>query len=117
MAGEVIHEDGAFRAEVRGPAAVMDEQRGRIFAHGCDADLGDSRCGIDLTDGAYRGAGTVVAALDRRRFTVSGLDAFANRWFERGRLTWTGGGNAGRAAEVRVHAVGVVTTIELWQPA
>jgi uncharacterized phage protein (TIGR02218 family) len=115
--GEVIHEDGAFRAEVRGPAAVMDEQRGRIFAHGCDADLGDSRCGIDLTDGAYRGTGTVIAALDRRRFTVSGLDAFANRWFERGRLTWTGGGNAGRAAEVRVHAAGDVATIELWQPA
>jgi uncharacterized phage protein (TIGR02218 family) len=115
--GEVTHEDGVFRAEIRGPAAALDEQRGRIFAHGCDADLGDARCGIDLTSGTYRGTGTVTAALDRRRFTVAGLDAFAARWFERGRLAWTGGANEGRAAEVRVHAVGDAVTIELWQPA
>jgi len=115
--GEVSHADGAFRAEIRGPAASLDEQRGRIFGHACDADLGDARCGIDLTGEAWRATGTVVAALDRRRFTVSGLGAYADRWFERGRLSWSGGDNAGRAAEVRVHDAGDVVTLELWQPA
>ena len=90
--GEVIHEDGAFRAEIRGPAAALDEQRGRIFAHGCDADLGDGRCTIDLTGAAYRGTGTVVGPLDRRRFTVSGIEAFADRWFER----WNSGDDVTR---------------------
>ena len=115
--GEVTREDGAFRAEIRGLAAALDETRGRIFRHTCDADLGDGRCGIDLTDPAYRGTGTVAVAGDRRRFAAGGLDAFAAGWFERGRLTWTSGGNAGRAAEVRSHRnAGGTVTIELWQP-
>ena len=115
--GEVIREDGAFRAEIRGLAAALDQPRGRIFRHACDADLGDSRCGVDLTSAAYRGTGAVTAASDRRRFTVSGLGAFATRWFERGRFVWTSGDNAGRAAEVRGHRMsGDAVTIELWQP-
>ncbi|MCR4283455.1 MAG: phage BR0599 family protein, partial [Bauldia sp.] len=83
----------------------------------CDADLGDARCGVNLADPAFRGAGTVVAASDRRRFSASGLGDFAAGWFERGRLAWTSGANAGRAIEVRAHRVsGGVALIELWQP-
>ncbi|HZP20096.1 MAG TPA: DUF2163 domain-containing protein [Bauldia sp.] len=116
--GEVTREDGAFRAEIRGLAAALDETRGRIFGHTCDADLGDARCGIDLAAPAFRGAGAVSVANDRRRFAVSGLGEFAAGWFERGRFTWTSGANAGRAAEVRGHRVtGGAVSIELWQPA
>jgi uncharacterized phage protein (TIGR02218 family) len=115
--GEVIREDGAFRAEIRGLAAALDEPRGRIFRPACDADLGDSRCGVDLGDPAYRGSGTVAAESGRRRFTADGLDGFAAGWFERGRLTWTSGANAGRGAEVKAHRiVGDAVQIELWQP-
>jgi hypothetical protein len=58
----------------------------------------------------------VTAATGRRRIAVSGLDDFAAGWFERGRLLWSTGGNAGRAMEVRAHRVlaGDVV-IELWQ--
>ena len=55
--GEVTREDGAFRAEIRGLAAALDETRGRAFRPTCDADLGDSRCGIDLDDPDFRGTG------------------------------------------------------------
>ena len=94
--GEVTREDGAFRAEIRGLAAALDQPRGRVFRHTCDADLGDARCGIDLDDPAFRGDGAVAAASGRRRFTASGLGGFAAGWFERGRLAWTSGANAGR---------------------
>jgi uncharacterized phage protein (TIGR02218 family) len=115
--GEVVREDGAFRAEVRGLAAALDEPKGRVFRHTCDADVGDARCGVDLAAPAYRGEGTVVAANGKRRFTASGLGGFAAGWFERGRLLWTGGANAGRAIEVRAHRLAAgVATIELWQP-
>ena len=37
--------------------------------------------------------------------------------FERGRLVWTAGANAGRAIEVRAHRLsGGTATLELWQP-
>ena len=114
--GEVTREDGTFRAEVRGLAAELDQPNGRVFRHGCDADLGDQRCGIDLGDAAYRGSGTVMTASGRRRFAASGLDAFAAGWFARGRLAWTSGANAGRAIEVRGHRLADgIASVELWQ--
>lgn len=109
--GEVLREDGAFRVEIRGLAAGLDAPQGRIFRAPCDADLGDGRCKVDLDDPAYRGTGTVVAALDGRHFTVTGLDGFAGGWFERGVLQWTSGANAGRRAVIKSHREGVV---ELW---
>jgi uncharacterized phage protein (TIGR02218 family) len=116
--GEVILEDGAFRAEVRGLAAKLDQPQGRVFRHACDADLGDGRCGVDLNDADFRGVGTVATPNGKRRFTASGLDGFAAGWFERGRLAWTSGANAGRAIEVRGHRIaGGSVLIELWQPA
>jgi uncharacterized phage protein (TIGR02218 family) len=115
--GEVSREDGAFRAEIRGLADALDQPKGRVFRHGCDADLGDHRCRVDLTNAAYHGAGTVAASNGNRRFTASGLASFTAGWFERGRLTWTSGENSGRAVEVRAHRLsGSVATLELWQP-
>jgi uncharacterized phage protein (TIGR02218 family) len=115
--GEVTREDGTFRAEIRGLAAMLDQPRGRLFRHSCDADLGDGRCGVNLANPAYRGEGTVSVATGRRRFVATGLDGFDTGWFERGKLTWTGGANAGRAIEVKSHRVlnGDVI-LELWQP-
>lgn len=114
--GEVTREDGAFRAEIRGLAARLDEAKGRTFRPTCDADVGDARCGVDLSAGALRGAGVVTAAPDRRQFDASGLYAFPSGWFERGRVEWTGGANAGQGVEVRAHRrAGSSAAIELWQ--
>jgi uncharacterized phage protein (TIGR02218 family) len=88
-----------------------------LFQYGCDADLGDPRCGIDLSASAYRGTGTILTAHSARHFTVDGLAAFADGWFTRGLFTFTSGANAGRASEIKRHAVvGAAVTIELWQP-
>lgn len=116
--GEVKRSDHGFVAEVRGLAHKLDEVQGRRFSFGCDADLGDQRCGVDLADAALRATGTVAGATSAgRAFVASGLGAFASGHFSRGRLVWTGGGNAGGAAEVKRHAVsGGVHTIELWLP-
>jgi uncharacterized phage protein (TIGR02218 family) len=115
--GEVTREDGSFRAEIRGLAAALDETRGRAFRPTCDADLGDGRCGVNLDEATFRGTGAVTAANDRRRFATGGLSGFAKGWFERGRLTFTSGANAGRASEVRTHRKEAgEAVIELWQP-
>lgn len=115
--GEVAREDGTFRAEIRGLAAALDQPNGRVFRPACDADLGDARCGVDLDDGDYRGAGTVSGAGDgRRKFAANGLGDFEGGWFERGRLVWVTGANAGRAIEIRAHRLrDGVAELELWQ--
>jgi uncharacterized phage protein (TIGR02218 family) len=114
--GEVKRGKAAFQAEVRGLAHILNQPVGRGYGYSCDADLGDARCTIDLTNPIYRGVGTVAALLDQRRLTVAGLDAFADQWFAGGKLVWSSGANANRAMEVKRHgAVAGLVTLELWQ--
>lgn len=113
--GEVRRTGTAFTAEVRGLAHYLQQPKGRLFQYGCDADLGDARCGIDLTSSTYRGEGVVLDVTEPRRFTASGLDAFADGWFTRGLIRFTSGDNDGRAIEIKRHTAGDAVTIELWQ--
>lgn len=114
--GEVTRADGAFRAELRGPAQALEEGRGRRFARDCDADLGDGRCGVDLEDGAFRGVATVEAA-DGRALVVAGLGGFSDGWFDGGRAKVTSGPADGFASEIKRHtAEGTGVTVELWRP-
>lgn len=101
--GEVRCEGAAFAAEVRGLAHRLNEEKGQLYSPTCDADLDDARCGVDLKNPAYRGEGTVAAVEGTSLVRVSGLDAFANEWFSRGRLEWTGGADTGLAVEVKEH--------------
>ena len=114
--GEVRRADSAFTAEVRGLAHYLQQPKGRLFQYACDADLGDARCTVDLTNPAFRGTGAVTTASSLRLFAASGLGSYAGDWFTRGLLTFTSGANAGRAQEVRRHIAGSPVTLELWQP-
>ncbi len=114
--GEVKRGRTAFQAEVRGLAHLLNQPVGRAYGYSCDADLGDARCTIDLSNPLYRGVGTVATITDPRRFTATGLDSFADQWFSAGKLTWTSGANANRAMEVKRHGVvGTRVSVELWQ--
>jgi uncharacterized phage protein (TIGR02218 family) len=114
--GEVTREGAVFRAEVRGLAHYLQQPKGRIYQFTCDADLGDSRCGIDLDDPAFRSTGTITEIACGREFAVAGIEEFADGWFSRGLLTFQSGANAGRRVDIRAHRVaGDGATVELWQ--
>ena len=95
----------AFVAEVRSLAHVLGQTVGRTFQAGCDARLGDARCGIDLENAIYKGMGVVTDLLRDRAFMASGLSGFEAGWFTSGTLTWTSGANAGRITEVLSHGL------------
>ena len=44
--GEIVREDGVFRAELRSGQHAMNVPKGRFYQHVCDARLGDVRCGV-----------------------------------------------------------------------
>lgn len=116
--GEVRRAGQAFTAEVRGLAHTLQETRGRLFQYACDADLGDRRCGVDLTSAKFFGLGALVSVASPRRLTVSGLGNFASGWFTHGLLTFTSGAAEGQSVEVKQHAVaGNTVSIELWSAA
>lgn len=109
--GEVARERNLFTAELRSLSHALGQPRGRLYQRACDADLGDVRCKVDLALAAHRGEGAVGEARGVRGFLSEALDG-RKRIFERGRLLWTSGANAGAAAEVRVHQDAVVELAE-----
>jgi uncharacterized phage protein (TIGR02218 family) len=114
--GQIRRGRMAFVAEVRSLAHVLGQTVGRTFQAGCDAALGDARCGIDLENAAYKGAGVITDLLRDRAFLASGLSAFEAGWFTSGTLTWTSGANTGRITEVLAHglddAIATLTLLE-----
>lgn len=113
--GEVRRDGAAFVAEVRGLSQALGEESGRLYTSNCTADLGDGRCMIDLNSLFYKGAGSVVAVTATSSFVAGGLDAFDDGWFTSGKLTFTGGANAGLAMEVKAYLSGEAARIDLWQ--
>jgi uncharacterized phage protein (TIGR02218 family) len=63
-----------------------------------------------------RATGSVLALRGVSSFVASGLGAFADGWFARGRLTFTGGVNDGLAVEVKSHRkTETEVVLDLWQ--
>jgi len=114
--GEVRREGAAFTAELRGIADLLSQESGRFYNARCNADLGDSRCRVDLAAAALRGSGTVGAVTGASMFVATGLSGVAADVFSAGRLTWSSGANAGLAVEVKQHRVaGGQAVLSLWQ--
>ena len=114
--GEVRRSENKFVAEIRGLAHTLNQKSGRVYQHACDADVGDSRCGVNLELAANKGTGEIDSVDAQYRFTATGLGSFTDGWFTGGKLTWTSGNNNGYEAEVKYHTNdGSTVLIELWE--
>lgn len=112
--GEVTLNDGSFSAEVRGLAHLLDQSKGRIYQYGCDAVLGDGRCGVDLATPVFRRTSTVTA-VGEATLTL-GATGFSDGWLTQGRLCILDGAAAGAVLEIKRHQVrGGADHISLWQ--
>ena len=111
--GEVTTGGGAFEAELRGLAHVLNQPKGRIYQFGCDAVLGDGRCGVNLATAAFADGGT-VAGVAEAELVLSGI-GFADEWATRGQLAFTSGAGAGKTLSVKRHRrFGAETRVSLW---
>ncbi|MGB8602940.1 MAG: DUF2163 domain-containing protein [Rhizomicrobium sp.] len=113
--GEIKRGHSGFQAEIRGLMQQLQQSVGRSFCYLCDADVGDSRCGIDVTASGLCGSGAISTVTDNRRFTVTDLSAFSTGWFTGGKLSWTSGANKGLSCEVKRHGKSsAAVSIEIW---
>lgn len=114
--GEVTRGQGFFSAELRGLSHLLGAPRGRLFQYGCDAVLGDARCGVNLGDDRYGTEAQVFSCEALRRLVVSGADGFNSGFFTHGTAVFASGANAGRTGQIKFHRAGGGTvSIELWQ--
>lgn len=106
--GRVNTRQGQARAEIRGLTDRLRTTIGRDIRPTCDAELGDSRCTVDL--GPLTGSGTVTAVASRQAFTDSAQGAAVDL-YRFGKIAWTSGNNSGLSMEVRGNAAGGVFTL------
>ena len=96
--GHISTGKNEFKAEQRGIEQLLQQPVGRVYAPGCDATVGDARCGINLP--AITENGTVVASNTQRVFSSTGVTQMID-WFGGGVVTWLTGANAGLRMEVQ----------------
>jgi uncharacterized phage protein (TIGR02218 family) len=101
--GEIVREDGVFRAELRSAQEALNTVRGRLYHGLCDAMVGDARCGVNLAGAEFSGTATVVSVEDPFRIVVSGLSGFSEDWFSFGMAQWTDGKREGLRDAVLTH--------------
>lgn len=117
--GEVSRAGSAFRAEVRGIAADLDQEKGRRYGSLCDAEFGDARCGASLTLPSRRAATTIAAVIDAGQFRIATPAAIPAGHLAGGLVAFTGGANAGRKLAILSHGRNGdgSDTLTLWSPA
>ncbi len=96
--GQVRLGRSTFTAELRGLAQALAQTVGEVYTASCRADLGDTRCGVNLA--TYTVTGSATAVTDNARFTDSSRTE-ATGYFDGGKLTWTSGPNNGKSMEVK----------------
>jgi len=111
--GEVRTGRGAFVCELRGMMQVLQQSVGRLVAPACNADFADSRCG--LVAATYTVSGTLTSVTSNRVFTDSGR-AEATDYYAGGKITFTGGANAGIPMEVKAFTSGGIIEAALSLP-
>lgn len=104
--------EGKYTTELRGLTQRLSQVFIRTMEVNCDADLGDSRCGITLTSTP----GSVVAAYSRRIVEVDVTLDSPSFPLQGGRLVFTTGANAGYTREIKVNGTGdSPPTIEVFE--
>lgn len=114
--GEVVRLGAEFRAELRGLSEALNQPVGLAYTRGCQAVLGDGRCGFDTMQAGYF-TERVVEEVDaeRRVFRFADFGGFDDRWFEFGRMDVLTGAAAGLVGLVKSDRLaGTGRVVELW---
>jgi uncharacterized phage protein (TIGR02218 family) len=116
--GGITEEDGRFRAELCGASAGFSQIRGRRFQRACDADLGDTRCGIDLDIADYWCEAEILALLSELVVVIDGAQGFESGWFRSGKACFLDGSNKNIFVGIAEHIVqDTQVKLHLWSPA
>lgn len=106
-----VIDGGQYYVDLYELGQELQKPLGRVVDIGCDAALGDARCGFPLVPDS----GTVTAVTIDRRVFVDESREEADGHYAAGLLTWLSGANAGRMMDVKRYEA-ATHTIELYEP-
>jgi len=99
--GEIRRGSTAFEVELRSLAEGLNKPLGRGYVPGCDAVLGDARCGVDLAVEGRIEPVAVLSFTDARRVQVDLVASAGAGWFTNGYVRWLTGENAGTVSIIK----------------
>lgn len=112
--GEIRRAGGAFTAELRGLAEVLNRPMGRVYQKPCGAVLGDADCRVDLDAPGYA-AEVAVISVTGVQVVLPALPDFELGWFARGGLSVLNGAAVGLTSTVkRDRTEGGQRVLDLW---
>lgn len=101
--------------DVRAAERAQRELMLKVFKPGCQWDLGDSGCGVNVAS-SWQDSVAVAAYTDAFTFTISGArPAAIDDFFANGAIKFTSGENEGFSYAVR-RWVQSTNTVKLWEP-
>ncbi|MCI5048698.1 MAG: DUF2163 domain-containing protein [Aquisalinus sp.] len=113
--GEVTYGPLGYTAEFRSLTHQLAQVQGRLYQAGCDASVGDARCGVDLSAAAFTAQAQVIGAGDHA-LTLTGAATFEEGWFSVGILKFMSGALSGLSFDIRADVnSGEAREISLWQ--
>ena len=95
--GEVRIEGGKFIGEIRGLTQSLQNKIGSIYQTTCRANLGDSKCGVNLN--SFKEISTVTDIVDNIYIYTTLTNT--NGYFNGGKITFTSGLNNGLSYEIK----------------
>ncbi|WP_102867468.1 DUF2163 domain-containing protein [Pseudovibrio exalbescens] len=115
--GEVRRDGLAFKAELRTLLDLFADEKGRVYARQCSAELGDTACRVDLDQPAFSATATLVDMPEPQKLEVSGLAAYDAGWFSGGVVRFDDGSPLGqRFTVVRDEKHGSATHLTVTRP-
>ncbi len=113
--GEVTRSGGAFRAELRGLAELLNQVQGLAYQKTCSAVLGDARCKFNLNQTGFSVQTAVLAMDSPGVYRIAAQASIADGWFQRGRAQVMAGAAAGVVGLVKFDRQETTTRrLELW---
>jgi len=103
--GRIAVHDGRFVAELESSKLDLDKPGGRYFRRGCDAELGDGRCGVALDGPEFSAEATVAANPAADTVRITGIGGYPAGWFAHGILTAASGAAADTGFRVLAHRI------------
>jgi len=114
--GQILNGSLRFGAEMRGLAHELNQAGGRFYKPTCGAEFGDVRCGLDMSDNRYKGAGIVGSSDGSLHIYPQTLATTAGNategLFTGGKLAFTSGANVGLEFDIKLH-VGTGSDVHL----
>lgn len=107
--GKITILDGRAKTEFMSLTDHLNMQIGRHILPTCDAELGDSKCGVDLA--SYTVSGTITSVTDNQTFTDSDRTE-DDDYFTYGKITFTSGNNNGLSMDIKDFASGQFKLME-----